>query len=60
MIQGGDITDRDGKGSESIYGGTFTDENFFIKHSRAGLDSLLTFFCMLLYVQYCCPSVLID
>lgn len=38
MIQGGDILHGDGKGYESIYGGTFADENFKIKHSHAGLE----------------------
>lgn len=37
MIQGGDIVHHDGKSSESIYGGTFPDENFKIKHSHAGV-----------------------
>lgn len=37
MIQGGDIFRGDGKGSESIYGGKFPDENFIIKHSHAGM-----------------------
>lgn len=37
VIQGGDVTNSDGKGSESIYGGTFPDENFSVKHSRAGV-----------------------
>ena len=37
VIQGGDIVHRDGKASESIYGGTFPDENFRIKHSHAGV-----------------------
>ncbi|CAJ1933739.1 unnamed protein product [Sphenostylis stenocarpa] len=40
VIQGGDIFHHDGKGSESIYGGTFPDENFKIKHSHAGVVSM--------------------
>ncbi|KAG4993897.1 hypothetical protein JHK82_030626 [Glycine max] len=37
---GGDIVHHDGKGSESIFGGTFPDENFKIKHSHAGVVSM--------------------
>ncbi|XP_039128657.1 peptidyl-prolyl cis-trans isomerase CYP21-1 isoform X1 [Dioscorea cayenensis subsp. rotundata] len=40
MIQGGDIIRKDGKGKVSIYGGTFPDENFIVKHSHAGIVSM--------------------
>lgn len=40
MIQGGDILTNNGKGSISIYGPTFEDENFKIHHTASGFVSM--------------------
>ncbi|KAJ3321730.1 hypothetical protein HDV06_003879 [Boothiomyces sp. JEL0866] len=40
MIQGGDITNGDGTGGSSIYGGEFDDEDLSIKHDQSCLLSM--------------------
>lgn len=40
MVQGGDFSEGNGRGGESIYGGFFEDENFSVQHTKEFLLSM--------------------
>lgn len=41
MMMGGDITQNNGRGGDSIYGYRFKDESFKFNHTKAGLLSMV-------------------
>ncbi len=40
MCHGGDFTEFNGNGGHNIYGTRFTDENFKVKHNKAGVITM--------------------
>ena len=52
MIQGGDFSNQNGTGGESIYGEKFEDENFHYQHNEGELLSLANAGCKISDSQF--------